>query len=185
MSAIQHMNGFELAGQQLKVGKASFSAITINLAVSSDKVVRGGSSFAPQLHPTSVTTTVIKQKEDQQTLAHEEDIQISSSSRRELMQKLSRQSRCLLLLNLVAKGEVDEELQEEVTIECGNFGKVSRVEIKELEDHVRVFVVFEEPDSAAKAQKALHGRFFGGNQVEATFFELNKLESGEFASSAL
>jgi hypothetical protein len=171
MGAIQNMNHFELAGQKLKVGKASASAIAFNLITSLDKVV----------HNTSPTEIFTIQAQKTDSLAREEDIKIDSSSRQELMQKLSRQSRCVLLLNLVSKGEVDSELEEEVAEDCRSFGSVENVEIKELEKEVRVFVVFEQVQSAAHAQKSLHGRFFGGNQIEATFYDLNKLRQGQYA----
>lgn len=166
-SAIQHMNGFELAGQPLKVGKASESAILINLATSQDKVVHD--------EPVEATTATATQ----QKAVFEDDVDAVKDVADE------DQKRCLCLLNLVSPGEVDDELDDEVRGECSKFGGVKTVEVKELADHVRVFVLFDEAAGAAKAQRALHGRFFGGNQVKAHYYPLRELEQQRYSSSFL
>ena len=33
-----------------------------------------------------------------------------------------------------------------------------------------VYVAFEDPDAAVKAQKALHGRMFGDNKIDASYY---------------
>merc|ERR1712032_994247 len=66
--------------------------------------------------------------------------------------KTGAASRVLLLENLVAKGEVDADLDEEVRGECGRFGKVVQVRIHEGEgsEDVRVFVRFREKAACDK-----------------------------------
>lgn len=85
-TAITHMNNFELAGQNLKVGKASASAIIINSAISSDKVVNSAGEGA---EGASKLGESLPHNGD--TLADEEDVHISADLRKEMMQKLSRE----------------------------------------------------------------------------------------------
>lgn len=166
-NAIQHMNGFELAGQALKVGKASPAAMLINLAISQDKVVHDGEGSAPS------------------DAVHKRTAAFDDDDVEAVKDVDGEDRRCVCLLNLVNKGEVDDELEDEVRMECGKFGAVGAVTIRELADHVRIFVVFEAEDGAAKAKRALHGRFFGGNQVQAQFYSLRELEGQRFSSGFL
>ncbi|GLE04663.1 hypothetical protein PINS_up013642 [Pythium insidiosum] len=176
-NAIQHMNGFELAGQKLKVGKASPSAVAYNLARSTDKVLRiHGTGDAERSLVMRNKTVVL---EDADIDAVKDVSEPSPTTTR------SEPKRCVCLRNMVAKGDVDADLREEVSAECALFGSVERVEIHELTDHVRIFVVFNAEDSASKAKAALHGRFFGGNRVQADFYSLAELTSGRFESAFL
>ncbi|RLN94700.1 hypothetical protein BBJ28_00007735 [Nothophytophthora sp. Chile5] len=172
-NAIQHMNGFELAGQPLKVGKASEAAMLINLATSQDKVVRSG----PGAEAVGSVAQIPKK-----TAAFEED---DVEAVKDVAEGGGDEKRCLCLLNLVNRGEVDDELEDEVRGECGKFGGIKAVEIRELEDHVRIFVLFEDEGGAAKAKQALHGRFFGGNQVQAHYYSLRELEQQRYTSGFL
>ncbi|TMW58363.1 hypothetical protein Poli38472_009922 [Pythium oligandrum] len=172
MNAIQHMNGFDFAGQKLQVGKASPSAMTINLAISTDKVAQGGEFLTAAALDTNRKRTAIVEDPDVDAV-------------KDVADNDAQEKRCLCLLNLVKIGEVDEELQDEVRSECSRFGDVEKVDIQELQSHVRVFVVFKHEDSASKAKKALHGRFFGGNQVQAHFYSLTELGSRCYSSAFL
>ncbi|GMF45180.1 unnamed protein product [Phytophthora fragariaefolia] len=171
-SAIQHMHDFELAGQPLKVGKASEAAMLINLATSQDKVVRDG----PGATASGANGTT---QEPKAAIFAEDDVEgvkdVADGD----------EKCCLCLMNLVNRGEVDDELEDEVRGECGKFGSVKKVEIHELADHVRVFVLFDDAAGANKAKQALHGRFFGGNQVQAHFYLLRELEQQRYTSGFL
>ena len=106
---------------------------------------------------------------------------------------------------MVGPGEVDDELEPEIKEEChGKYGDVSKVVIFEMpntspEEAVRIFIEFKRVESAIKgllvvgkmifialmiwhlftAVVDLNGRFFGGRQVQARFydpFKFSKLE---------
>lgn len=162
------MNGFELAGQPLKVGKASSAAMHINLAISTDKFVRDGEGAT--LSALQQPKTIAPFDEDDVEAVKDVDVE---------------EKRCVCLLNLVKCGEVDKELEEEVRIECSKFGGVKRVYIHELPDHVRIFVEFSVASEAEAARKSLNGRFFGGNQVNARFYSLHELEHQRYTSAFL
>lgn len=81
---------------------------------------------------------------------------------------------------MVGPGDVDEELEPEVKDECNTkYGEVIKVVIFELpnavsEEAVRIFVEFKRIESAIKAVVDLNGRFFGGRQVRAGFYDIEK-----------
>ncbi|EDV98995.1 splicing factor 45 [Drosophila grimshawi] len=92
-------------------------------------------------------------------------------------------SKVVLLRNMVGPGDVDEELEPEVKDECNTkYGEVNSVIIHEAfgtvpEDAVKIFVEFKRIESAIKAVVDLNGRFFGGRQVRAGFYNFDKFKS--------
>ncbi|XP_075971956.1 splicing factor 45 [Anticarsia gemmatalis] len=92
-------------------------------------------------------------------------------------------SKVVLLRNMVGPGDVDEELEPEVKDECNTkYGEVVKVLIFELpnapsDEAVRIFVEFKRIESAIKAVVDLNGRFFGGRQVKAGFYDIEKFGS--------
>ncbi|XP_013134775.1 PREDICTED: splicing factor 45 [Papilio polytes] len=89
-------------------------------------------------------------------------------------------SKVVLLRNMVGPGDVDEELEPEVKDECNTkYGDVIKVVIFEMpnapnDEAVRIFVEFKRIESAIKAVVDLNGRFFGGRQVKAGFYDMEK-----------
>lgn len=83
---------------------------------------------------------------------------------------------------MVGPGDVDDELEGEVKDECNaKYGDVVNVVIFELkmaapEEAVRIFVEFKRIESAIKAVVDLNGRFFGGHQIKAGFYPLEKFQ---------
>ena len=84
----------------------------------------------------------------------------------------------VLLKNMVGPGEVDDDLEEEVANECkGKYGSILQVRIYEVQatslpdcESVRIFVEFEDVKGSMKAHADLSGRYFGGRQVVAQFY---------------
>lgn len=101
---------------------------------------------------------------------------------------LGAPSPVILLTNMVGPGEVDDGLQEETAAECEKFGAVVRCLIFEIknrnvspEEAVRIFVKFGAKESAERALKDLHGRFFGGRQVRGQFFDEARFDALQLA----
>jgi len=97
-----------------------------------------------------------------------------------------RPTRVLLLLNMVGPGEVDEGLQGEIEEECTKYGPVEKVSILESKEPdadpttaVRIFAKFAKQESSMKALVDLNGRNFGGRQIAASFFAVDKFDAGE------
>ncbi|KAL4702969.1 hypothetical protein ACJJTC_008747 [Scirpophaga incertulas] len=92
-------------------------------------------------------------------------------------------SKVVLLRNMVGPGDVDDELEPEVKDECNTkYGDVMKVIIFELpnapaDEAVRIFVEFKRIESAIKAVVDLNGRFFGGRQVKAGFYDVEKFNT--------
>ena len=110
---------------------------------------------------------------------------IGRDQRQAMMQKLAARDgpaaqgpcRCIILRNMVSPEEVDDDLQGEVTEECGKYGKVERVVIYQEQQSsrpgdavVKIFVLFSATAEAQAALSALHNRWFGGRQVKAAFY---------------
>ena len=104
---------------------------------------------------------LVKKQEEEQALKSKEQESVPISS-----------SRLVILSNMIAPGEVDHELAEEVKDECeGRCGRVLSVKVKQADEHnsdVRVFVLFELPNQAREAVTLFHGRNFGGRRVNAS-----------------
>jgi len=90
----------------------------------------------------------------------------------------------VLCKNMVGPGEVDGDLEPEVKEECNvKYGDVISVIVNELpnpscpEEAVRIFIEFKRVESAIKAVIDLNGRFFGGREVNARFFDQDKFEN--------
>ncbi|CAB4442080.1 unnamed protein product [Rhizophagus irregularis] len=100
-------------------------------------------------------------------------------------------SKVILLTNMVGPGEVDDTLQEETADECNEkYGTVERCLIYEVphrklpdDEAVRIFVKFEDIVAAIRAKKDLNGRFFGGRQVSAQFFDEQRFDRLDLAPS--
>ncbi|CAL8103219.1 unnamed protein product [Orchesella dallaii] len=93
-------------------------------------------------------------------------------------------SKVVLLTNMVGPGEVDDDLEPEVKEECEKYGEVLTVTVFQMpdvdsEDAIRIFVEFTEIESARKAIADLNGRYFGGREVKAHFYDAEKFNNLE------
>lgn len=124
------------------------------------------------LNPSPPSSSQMQQNPEQQMMDEPSITEIMKSP-----------SKVVLLRNMVGPGEVDEDLEPEVKDECNTkYGDVNRVVIHEVpeavpEDAVRIFVEFKRIESAIKAVVDLNGRFFGGRQVRAGFYSVEKLNN--------
>ncbi|XP_072032179.1 poly(U)-binding-splicing factor PUF60-like isoform X2 [Amphiura filiformis] len=137
----------------------------------------------------------IKKKLEQelpQSISEQENMTISGSSARHMvMQKLLRQeeSNVVVLRNMVGVEDLDDDLEGEVTEECGKFGAVNRVVIyqerqgeeEDAEVLVKIFVEFSETQEADRACGALNGRWFGGRMVQAEKYEQSKFDASDLS----
>lgn len=165
--ALEQMEGFELAGRQLRVNT---------------------------VHDKGAGTVRI-QSAPQDSLEDTGGVLNNSTSRHQLMQKLARtevpstktptmlmksnipqtmSSRCVLLRNMFDPEEETErdwdvELAEDVRGECQDkYGKVIDLKV-EKESEGEIYIKFDSVETADKAIKGLNGRWFGGKQVTASF----------------
>lgn len=134
----------------------------------------------------------LAEEQEPQTLQQQENMVIKGTNARHiLMQKLMRrpESSVIILRNMVGVEDLDDELESEVTDECGRFGMVNRViiyqerqsEEDDAEIVVKIYVEFSAPQEAAKARDALNGRFFGGRLVKAELYDQTLYEANDLS----
>ncbi|XP_071793660.1 poly(U)-binding-splicing factor PUF60-like isoform X1 [Asterias amurensis] len=127
-----------------------------------------------------------------QTISEQENMTISGTSARHMvMQKLLRkvESRVVVLRNMVGIEDLDDDLEGEVTEECGKFGQVNRVVIyqerqgeeEDAEVIVKIFVEFSDQSEGEAAIDALNGRWFGGHMVKAESYPQAKFDSSDLS----
>uniref|UniRef100_H2YAL0 RRM domain-containing protein n=1 Tax=Ciona savignyi TaxID=51511 RepID=H2YAL0_CIOSA len=141
-------------------------------------------TFTPKTPTPYLMKSGVNGKEILPTTAHtlsqqEGNMNISGSSQRHfLMQKLMRKSTVMVLRNMVEVEDVDDDLEAEITEECGKFGCVKRVVIyqeKQGEEDgapviVKIFVEFSTEGECENAVTSLNNRWFGGKKVTANLY---------------
>ncbi|XP_061653011.1 poly(U)-binding-splicing factor PUF60a isoform X2 [Phyllopteryx taeniolatus] len=99
-------------------------------------------------------------------------------------------SRVMVLRNMVGQDDIDDDLEGEVTEECGKFGQVKRVVIYqerqgEEEDAaviIKIFVEFCHTAEMNRAVWALDRRWFGGRKVAAEAYEQDRFENNDLSA---
>lgn len=117
------------------------------------------------------------------SISQEEEMSITGSNARfMIMQKLAmkdKESSVMILKNMVAFEDVDEDLEAEIKEECSNYGTVKKViiyqeaqsEADDAEVLVKIFVQFDKSSESEVAISALNGRWFGGRTIHAALYE--------------
>ncbi|XP_035285430.1 poly(U)-binding-splicing factor PUF60a isoform X3 [Anguilla anguilla] len=129
----------------------------------------------------------------QEMLSEQEHMSISGSSARHMvMQKLLRkqESTVMVLRNMVGPEDIDDDLEGEVTEECGKFGAVNRViiyqekqgEEDDAEVIVKIFVEFSMASEMNKAIQALNNRWFGGRKVVAEVYDQERFDNSDLSA---
>jgi hypothetical protein len=88
---------------------------------------------------------------------------------------------------MVGRGEVDNDLEPEVSEECSKYGRVVACKAITLplasqvrdDEAVRIFVSFADTKAATTAATAMEGRFFGGRRVSATYVREDLFARGD------
>ncbi|XP_050049871.1 poly(U)-binding-splicing factor PUF60 isoform X2 [Dermacentor andersoni] len=186
---------------QTALSQAVLSQAVLNQAVLNQAVLKQGNQV-PAANAAAVPGDTPKEDDDlakkiaeelePQTLQQQENMMIKGSNARHmLMRKLMRRTEsCVVVLrNMVGVEDLDDELESEVTDECGRFGTVKRVIIyqeRQSEDDnaeivVKIFVEFSQAQEAASARDALNGRFFGGRLVKAELYDQTLYEANDLS----
>ncbi|XP_011088625.1 RNA-binding protein 39 isoform X1 [Sesamum indicum] len=89
------------------------------------------------------------------------------------MDTIGAPSECLLLKNMFdpnseAEPDFDLDIKDDVQEECSKFGRLKHIYV-EKNSAGFVYLRFENAESAIAAQRALHGRWFAGKMITATF----------------
>lgn len=100
------------------------------------------------------------------------------------------QSTVMVLRNMVDPRDIDDDLEGEVTEECGKFGAVNRViiyqekqgEEEDAEIIVKIFVEFSMASETHKAIQALNGRWFAGRKVVAEVYDQERFDNSDLSA---
>eukprot|EP01133_Synstelium_polycarpum_P017111 gene17111-20382_t len=158
--AISSLNGLDMGGRTIKVGKP-----IKNASGSSDSTKTSSTSF-------SASSESI-----------DDDVSISSEQRILLTQKLLGNDvtrRCMVLRNLGRPNEIDEFFEEEIKMECSSFGPVDKVVLTHDASTVKAFILFKDSKSCATCLSKQNGRFFSGNIVIAEYYDITQFNKGVF-----
>ena len=102
------------------------------------------------------------------------------------------QSTVMVLRNMVDPKDIDDDLEGEVTEECGKFGAVNRViiyqekqgEEEDAEIIVKIFVEFSVASETHKAIQALNGRWFAGRKVVAEVYDQERFDNSDLSGQS-
>ncbi|XP_022533768.1 poly(U)-binding-splicing factor PUF60-B isoform X2 [Astyanax mexicanus] len=99
-------------------------------------------------------------------------------------------STVMVLRNMVGPEDIDDDLEGEVTEECGKFGAVNRViiyqerqgEEDDAEIIVKIFVEFSDSEEMNKAIQALNNRWFAGRKVVAEVYDQQRFNNSDLSA---
>ncbi|XP_020591018.1 RNA-binding protein 39-like isoform X1 [Phalaenopsis equestris] len=97
----------------------------------------------------------------------------AATSTTQTVENIGVPSECLLLKNMFdpnveTEPDFDLDIKEDVQEECSKFGTVKHIYV-EKNSAGFVYLRFENTTAAMNAQRALHGRWFAGKMITATF----------------
>uniref|UniRef100_A0A8C5Q506 Poly(U) binding splicing factor 60 n=1 Tax=Leptobrachium leishanense TaxID=445787 RepID=A0A8C5Q506_9ANUR len=126
---------------------------------------------------------LLPESERPEMLSEQEHMSISGSSARHM-------STVMVLRNMVDPRDIDDDLEGEVTEECGKFGAVNRViiyqekqgEEEDAEIIVKIFVEFSMASETHKAIQALNGRWFAGRKVVAEVYDQERFDNSDLSA---
>lgn len=188
-AALSQAAAHQVAAVSQAVGQAVTQAVS---QVTNQVVAQPGAAANPAAKEEDDLAKKIAEEQEPQTLQQQENMMIKGSNARHLlMRKLMRrsESNVVVLRNMVGVEDLDDELESEVTDECGRFGTVRRViiyqerqsEEENAEVVVKIFVEFSQPQESASARDALNGRFFGGRLVKAELYDQTLYEANDLS----
>jgi len=174
--AISLMNGVEILGRSIKVGKPvkGIASNSSSLSSSSNSI---HSNECKTTTTTTTTTTTISIE------GLEEDSTINSSEQRYLLtQKLlgkDATSKCLVLRNAGSPNDIDETFEEDLRSGCREFGEIEKMVVK-ADEIVKVYVLFKEASSCQACQSKLNGKYFSYHCIKAEFYDINLFKNNLF-----
>ncbi|XP_058488532.1 poly(U)-binding-splicing factor PUF60a isoform X4 [Solea solea] len=135
----------------------------------------------------------VQQEGAMDPLSEQEHLSISGSNARHMvMRKLLRkqESTVMVLRNMVGPDDIDDDLEGEVTEECGKFGQVKRVIIYQERQGeeaaadviVKIFVEFSDAAEMDQAIRALNRRWFAGRKVAAEVYDQERFENSDLSA---
>ncbi|KAI8365936.1 uncharacterized protein BYT42DRAFT_618387 [Radiomyces spectabilis] len=165
--ALEKMNGFELAGRNLKVGLVTEKQ-TAMMSYNLDDDETAGVAL------NSLSRTELMKK----LAARQTDLMMETAVEPAVVPKAKPNipqsaTRTIMLNNMFNPAEETEpdwerDLETDVKDECMQYGEVIHIHVN-TESLGEVYIKFDSTDAAMKATHALNGRWFGGRQITAGY----------------
>uniref|UniRef100_A0A671XYZ9 Poly-U binding splicing factor b n=1 Tax=Sparus aurata TaxID=8175 RepID=A0A671XYZ9_SPAAU len=216
LDAVSSMNLFDLGGQYLRVGKAvtppmplltpttpgglppaaAVAAAAATAKITAQEAVAGasvlGALAAPQLlsQQMSIPQAVMAAQAPGVITVLPQVGLVNPVLASPPVLSNQAESTVMVLRNMVGPEDIDDDLEGEVTEECGKFGSVNRVIIyqeKQGEEEdadiiVKIFVEFSMASEMNKAIQALNDRWFGGRKVVAEVYDQDRFNSSDLSA---
>ncbi|KAJ2964986.1 hypothetical protein NQZ79_g184 [Umbelopsis isabellina] len=162
--ALDKMNGYELAGRNLRVGLVNEKTGTAG-NYSLDEEETSGIS----LNSTSRAELMQKLAARQSDLSPQAPVQKPAPPPPKVNVPTAAATRTIMLNNMFNPAEETEpnwvqELEADIKDECSQYGQILHVNVND-DSLGEVFLKFENVQSGERAVKALNGRWFGGKQA--------------------
>lgn len=182
------MDNFDLGGQVLHVCQATTPAE--NLTIYGTLETESAQNSANPNVEEDIQLQLERANKEQEKDGHDEDNHVSNSetnhsnsNNNNMTNDDPNSSNILVLRNMVTEeDELDDAFQMEIYEECSKLGSISQVVIyveKDAKeafndrkmDEVRIFIKYQNAEGSKRARQALDGRFFGGRQVSAQYYD--------------
>ncbi|CCA69965.1 related to splicing factor HCC1 [Serendipita indica DSM 11827] len=171
--ALEQMDGFELAGRQLRVNTVHEKGVAAPGGVGMS--LRAMGNTAESLDEGGGNLNAVSRQALMQKLARTNEPQIPLPVSGPKINIKSQETRCILLKNAFDPAEEtdpdwDKNLQEDVVAECESKfqGRVEKI-VVEKDSKGEIYIQCDSIDMAKRAVANLDGRWFGGRQISASY----------------
>ncbi|XP_062850033.1 poly(U)-binding-splicing factor PUF60-B [Trichomycterus rosablanca] len=145
-------------------------------------------STTQRQQPSEIKKEVEDKQHENQTKLGDELEQLSSSEGKPTATQSG--STVMVLRNMVGPEDIDDDLEGEVTEECGKYGGVNRViiyqerqgEEEDAQIIVKIFVEFSSAEEMNKAIQALNNRWFAGRKVVAEVYDQERFNRSDLTA---
>lgn len=170
--AEEQLNGFDLAGRQMRVGPVNSRGGGGRRQRITSKFDEGGGGGVSSSEQRVSLMEKLSRRDDSslQQCVHADRIRPDSipqgASASLLLRHMFNPATCVF-----ADSETDPnwrtDLRDDVRSECERFGRVAMVYVDAESAEGDVYVQFTDMSAAQRARPSLNGRFFGGSRIEA------------------
>ncbi|KAH8551360.1 hypothetical protein BGW37DRAFT_513218 [Umbelopsis sp. PMI_123] len=166
--ALDKMNGYELAGRNLRVGLVNEKSSTGGNYTLDEEETSGIS-----LNSTSRAELMQKLAARQADTTTQAPVYKPAPAPPKVNVPTAAATRTIMLNNMFNPAEETEpnwvqELEADIKDECSQYGQITHVNVND-DSLGEVFLKFDSVSAGEHAVKALNGRWFGGKQITATY----------------
>jgi len=182
--AMEHLNGFELAGRAMKVGHVTEQSVGPNLLDQDDeragfdlgatgrlalmaKLAEGTGMKLPQQ-----AREALNVKPPNMDMPRSQPVNVAPPQQQQAMPPIATE--CFMLSNMFDPSNErepnwDQEIKDDVVEECNKHGGVLHIYVDKASPQGNVYVKCPNITTAVAAVNALHGRWFAGKVITAAY----------------